>query len=145
VTGLADGVVIPPFTMPVSGSFSLSTPASLVTIGLAFTPQLQTLPIETGEPTTQGKQKKISSVVVRCVDALGLSIGSSFSNQITMQDLVIGNVGSMTNTIVTDLVTGDAMTYVDSLWASQGQFCIQQSLPLPATITGVIPRLTVGG
>ena len=145
VTGLADGVVIPPFTMPVSGSFTLSAPASLVTVGLAFTPQLQTLPIETGEPTTQGKQKKINSVVVRCVDTLGLSIGSSFSNLISMQDLVVGNVGSMTNTIVTDLVTGDAMAYVDPLWASAGQFCIQQSNPMPATVTGVIPRLTVGG
>ena len=145
VTGLADGVVIPPFTMPVSGSFSLSTPASLVTIGLAFTPQLQTLPIETGEPTTQGKQKKINSVVVRCADTLGLSIGSNFNQLVPMQDLIVGNVGSMSNKIVTDLVTGDAMTIVDPLWSEQGQFCIQQSNPLPATITGVIPRLTVGG
>ena len=137
--------MIPPFTMPVSGSFSLSTPASLVTIGLAFTPQLQTLPIETGEPTTQGKQKKINSVVVRCADTLGLSIGSNFNQLVPMQDLIVGNVGSMSNKIVTDLVTGDAMTIVDPLWSEQGQFCIQQSNPLPATITGVIPRLTVGG
>ena len=144
VTGLADGNVIPPFTMPVSGSFSLSTPASLVTVGLAFTPQLQTLPVDVGEPTIQGRQKKISSVVVRCVDTLGLSIGSDFDNLVPMQDLVVGNVGSMTNEVVTDLVTGDAMTIVDPKWAEQGQFCIEQTLPLPATITGVIPRLTIG-
>ena len=144
VTGLADGKVIPPFTMPVSGSFLLSAPASLVTVGLAFTPQLQTLPIEVGEPTTQGKQKKISGVVVRCVDTLGLSIGASFASAVPMQDLIVGNVGSMTNKVVTDLVTGDARTIIDPLWASQGQFCIQQTLPLPATITGVIPQLTVG-
>ena len=144
VTGLADGVVIPPFTMPTSGSFTLSAPASLVTIGLAFTAQLQTLQLDTGEPTIQGKQKKISNVIVRVTDTLGLQIGSSFSNLVNMKDLVVGNVGSMTNKVVTDLVTGDAKTIVDPLWAAQGQFCIQQSLPLPATVTGVIPELTVG-
>lgn len=145
VTGLADGVVIPPFTMPLTGTFTLGTPASLVTVGLAFTPQLQTLPIDMeSEQTIQGKQKKISGVVARCVDTLGLSIGSSFSTLVAMQDLIQGNVGSMTNQIVTDLVTGDAMTYIDPLWATQGQFCLQQSQPLPATVTGVIPQLTVG-
>ena len=144
VTGLADGVVIPPFTMPLSGSFTLSTPASLVTIGLAFTAQLQTLQIDTGEPTIQGKQKKISQVVVRVVDALGLQIGSTFSTLTNMKDLIIGNVGGMTNKVVTDLVTGDTVTIIDPMWSAQGQFCIQQSLPLPATITGVIPQLTVG-
>ena len=61
-----------------------------------------------------------------------------------MQDLIIGNVGSLTNEVVTDLVTGDAMTIVDPKWAEQGQFCIEQTLPLPATITGVIPRVTIG-
>ena len=144
VTGLADGVVIPRFTMPVSGMFTLGTPASLVTVGLAFTPQLQTLPIDVGEPTIQSRQKKIDAVSVRCVDALGLSIGSSFNSLVSMKDLVVGNVGSQTNQIVTDLVTGDAFTFVDPLWSAQGQFCIQQSLPFPATITGVIPRITGG-
>ena len=144
VTGLADGVQILPFTMPANGSFSLPAPASLVTIGLPFTAQLQTLPIDVGEPTVQGKEKKINAVVVRCVDTLGLSIGSSFSSLVPMKDLFIGNVGSMTNKVVTGLVTGDARTFVDPIWSTQGQFCIQQSFPYPATITGVIPQLTVG-
>ena len=144
VTGLADGVVIPPFVMPTSGSFTLATAASLVTVGYGFLAQLQTLPLDVGEPTIQGRQKKISTVVVRCVDTLGLSIGSSFTSLTTMQDLVVGNVGSLTNSVVTDLVTGDALTIVDPFWSEQGQFCIQQSLPFPATITGVMPNFTIG-
>lgn len=144
VTGLADGNVIPPFTMPTNGAFSLITPASLVTVGLAFTPKLQTLPVDVGEPTIQGKQKKISSVTVRCVDTLGLSIGSDFDNLVPMQDLIVGNIGSQTNELVTDLVSGDAWTIVDPKWAEQGQFCIEQTIPLPATVTGVIPRITIG-
>lgn len=144
VTGLADGVVIPPFVMGLDGTFTLATPASKVTVGLAFTPQLQTLALDLGEPTVQGKQKNISSVTVRCADTLGLSIGKTFSTLVPMKDLIVGNVGSQTNQVVTGLVTGDAYTVLDPSWDEPGQYCIQQSYPLPASILGVIPEITVG-
>jgi hypothetical protein len=94
VTGLADGVVIPPFTMPTNGSFTLATPASVVTVGLAYTCKLQTLAIDLGDPTIQGKVKKINYVDVRVADTLGLSIGSDFDSLVPMKDLIIGNVSS---------------------------------------------------
>lgn len=144
VTGLADGVVIPPFTMPVSGNFTLTSAASTVIVGLAFTPQLQTLPIEIGSPTIQGKRKTIPSVTVRVADTLGLSMGATFDTVVTMKDLVLGNLGSQTNEVVSGLVTGDAMTNINAQWTPQGQYCIQQSNPYPATILGVIPDFTVG-
>ena len=85
VTGVADGVVIN-FTMPVSGTFVFGpggTPgltgiasASVVTVGLAFTPQLTTLPLDLGEPTVAGKRKKITGVTLKVVNALGLEHGS---------------------------------------------------------------------
>lgn len=144
VTGLADGAVITPFVMPATGAFTLPSAASKVTIGLPFTAQLQTLPIDTGEPTIQGKQKKINAVTVRAADTLGIKIGSDFNHLTPMKDFILGNVGSQTNEIVTDLVDGDGRTYVDPLWSEQGQFAIQQDLPYPATILGVIPQLAVG-
>lgn len=144
VTGLADGVVIPPFVMATNGNFTLATAASTVTIGLAFTAQLQTLPIEIGSPTVQGKRKGIYTVVARVADTLGLSVGASFDSLVDMKDLVIGNLGSQTNEVVTGLVTGDAMTNIDARWTSQGQYCFEQSVPFPATILGVIPDFTVG-
>jgi hypothetical protein len=45
VTGLADGVVIPSFTMPTNGSFTLATPASKVTVGLGLYMQAPNLAI----------------------------------------------------------------------------------------------------
>lgn len=155
VTGLAidnlnNVTVITPFIMPATGIFTLPAPVLpatgyiRVTVGLAFAAKLQTLAIDTGEPTIQGKEKKIPAVTLRCVDALGLQIGSTFSNTVSMKDLVVGNVGSMTNQKVTDLVTGDARTFLDPSYTVPGQYCIQQSLPYPATITGVIPQLAVG-
>ena len=148
VTGLADGVVIPPFVMPTNGAFTLPVAASKVTVGLGFTCDLQTLPLDIGEPTIQGKLKKIYAVDVRVADTLGLSIGSDFAHLVPMKDLVIGNVSSMltgqASQIVTGLVTGDARTVLDPTFTVPGQYCIRQSQPLPATILGVLPQFELG-
>lgn len=144
VTGLADGKVIAPQVVSATGSITLPVAASIVTVGLAFTPQLQTLPIDTGDPTIQGKVKSIPSVTVRCADTLGLSIGHDFTSLTPMKDLVLGNVGSQTNQVVTGLVTGDARTILGPQYDTPGQYCIQQSNPYPASILGVIPELVVG-
>lgn len=144
VTGLADGVPITPFTMAPDGTFVLPAAASRVVIGVAFLPQLKTLQIDTGDPTIQGKEKKIPAVTLRVANTLGLQVGTTFDNLVDMDDLVLGAVGKATNALVTDLITGDAMQTLDPDWNVPGQYCIQQSLPLPATILGLMPQLTVG-
>lgn len=146
VTGVADGIIIPSFTMPVNGQFTLATAASNVTVGIPITGQIQTLALDLGEPTVQGKRKKITGVTVRCQNTLGLTIGRTFdaSSQTPMKDLRLGNVGTMTNQRVTDLVTGDARTIIDPLWDVPGQYCIQQTTPYPASVLGVIPEIVVG-
>lgn len=148
VTGLADGVVIPPFAMPANGNFTLTAAASKVTIGLGFTAKLQTLPIDMGDPTVQGKVKKINAVDVRVAEALGLYIGCEAANITPMKDLIQGNVSSMLtgqNTqVVSDLVSGDARTFLDPRFTVPGQYYIEQSLPLPATILGLISDYTIG-
>ncbi len=148
VVGLADGVVITSFVMPTSGDFTLPNAASKVTIGLAFTPALQTLALDLGEPTIQGKPKKIAGVDVRVEDTLGLTIGMDATHQVVMKDLVVGQVSSMltgqSTQVVSDLVTGDAYQTVNPAWTIPGQYYINQPNPLPCSILGVIPRITVG-
>ena len=148
VTGLADGVVIPPFMMAANGTFTLGVAASKVTVGIGYTCDLQTLPLELGDPTVQGKVKKINSVDILVADTLGLSIGSSFNNLVDMQDLIQGNVSSMLtgqdNQLITDLTNGQARTFLDPTYTVPGQYCIRQSDPIPATILGVVPNVTVG-
>jgi hypothetical protein len=61
-----------------------------------------------------------------------------------MKDLVLGNVGSATNEVVTGLVTADARTIIDPSWDVPGQYCIRQPFPLPVTILGVIPEIEIG-
>lgn len=144
VTGLADGEVITPFVMPASGFFTLPVAASKVTIGLGYICKLQTLAIDMGEPTVQGKRKQITGVTVRVAEALGLFMGRTFTNTVPMKDLIRGNVGSASNEIVTDLQTCDARTIIDASWTVPGQYCILQGFPMPASILGVIPEITVG-
>lgn len=158
-TGLATDntgrvTVISSFAMPTNGTFTLTAPPApatgytLVTVGLPFTPQLQTLQLDTGEPTIQGKVKKISGVTVRVENALGLWIGGSLATIVKMKDLVVGNVSRMLTgqdtQLISDLVTGDAYTLIDPRWTVQGQYFITQPDPLPASILGVIPQITVG-
>lgn len=143
-TGLADGVIIPEFVMPASGNFTLDTAASEVKVGKAFTPQLQTLYIDLGQPTVQSKMKSLPAITLRVTETLGLKIGSDSTNLVQMRDLVVGNVGSQTNQVVTGLVTGDAMTVIDPKWQEQGQIFVEQSYPYPASVLGVMPEVTVG-
>lgn len=152
-TGVADGVVIN-FTMPVGGTFVFGpggTPglttipsASTVTVGLPFSPQIQTLALDLGEPTVQGKRKKVAAVTCRVLNALGLSTGRTLSTLQPMQDLILGNVGTMSNAVVTGLQTTDARMYVDPQWDVFGQYYVVQPNPYPATVLGVIPEIEVG-
>lgn len=147
VTGLADGAVITPFVMPTNGSFTLPA-ASKVTIGLPFTSDLQTLPLELGDPTVQGKVKKINDVDVLVADTLGLTIGSSFNHLVQIKDFVAGNVSSMLTgqdtQVVAGLVNGQGRQILDPTYTVPGQYCIRQSDPLPATVLAVVPNITIG-
>lgn len=146
--------VITSFVMPVNGQFSLPAPGlpatgyTKVTLGLPYTCQLQTMPIDMGEPSIQGKPKKIPYVDIRVNQTLGLSIGSDFNHQVPMKDLVQGNVGSMlvgqAVQVVNGLFTGDARTFLDPTYTIPGQYCIQQTGPYPATVLGVFPAIVVG-
>jgi hypothetical protein len=159
VTGLqtddqGNVTIIAPFVMPYNGEFTLPAPPSpatgyvQVTLGLAYTCQLQTLPLDLGEPSIQGKSKKIANVDVRVDMTLGLQIGPDFSHLVPMKDLVQGAIGSMLIgqpvQQVGGLFTGDARTFIGPTYTVPGQYCFQQSVPYPATILGVFPSFTIG-
>jgi hypothetical protein len=146
VVGVADGTAIGPLTVSAGGSVTLGLTASKVTLGLAFLPQLQTLPLDLGEPTVQGKRKKITGVTLRVADTLGLSIGTTFANVVPMKDFTLGNIPTTSSgpIAVTDLVDGDGRTIIDQDWQEAGNYCIEQALPYPATILGAMPEVTIG-
>ena len=71
---LADGNVQPPQVVA-GGAVTIQHPASTITVGLPYSADLQTLDIDAGEPTIQGKRKKISAVTLRLENTRGLKVG----------------------------------------------------------------------
>lgn len=141
VSILADGGVVTPQTV-VDGSITLQSPASLVTVGLGFRAQLQTMPLDVSESggTSQAKRKKISALTVLANNTRGLLAGSTFGSLTPIKELA----PQTTLGQPIPLVTGQERIVMDPNWTVEGQICLQQDDPLPATILGVVPEITIG-
>jgi hypothetical protein len=139
VSILADGSVLPQQVVT-NGTVTLSVPASKVTVGLAFVAQAQTMYLDVGEPTIQGKRKKINALSVRAKESRGLYVGRGFNTLVPVKEM---NPAVFLGTPV-PLVTGDERVIMDPLWDVPGQLCMQVSDPVPCTILGVIPEISVG-
>jgi len=126
--------------MPTNGFFTLATAASSVTIGLGYEPILQTLVLDTGEPTTIGKLKKIVGVTVRAAYTLGISFGRTLATLVPLRDFS-GSLSSQGVTLTNNVITADARQPIDPLWDQDGQYYIYQPYPLPCTILGVVPEI----
>lgn len=144
VSGVADGAVVGPLTVQPDGSVNLPAPATKITLGLLYQPQLQTLRLDLGEPTAQGKRKSIIGLTLRVKDTLGLSSGKSLQTLTVMKDLQLGQLNIQDNRPVTNLYTGDARVILDPQWDTFGTYYIVQPNPLPVTILGLMPEVVVG-
>lgn len=139
---VADGNVVGPLTI-VNGAITLPVAATKVQIGLPFTCDLQTLRLDVGENaaqggTVQGKRKLISAVTLRLKDTRGLQAGRTFGTLVPIKEGLPQLGGPIS------LVTGDERINLDPLWNSEGQICIRQQWPMPATVLGIIPEVTIG-
>lgn len=111
-----------------------------VVIGLGFQAQIQSLYIDSGNPTIQGKRKNIPALTARVVDSRGVKMGRTFQTVVEHKDR--GN--SIFAGTPIPLFTGDIRLVLDPLWDVPGQLCLQQDYPLPMTITGIMPEINVG-
>jgi hypothetical protein len=135
---LADGSVLPQQVV-VGGKITLQQPASKIIIGLPYISDGQTLNIDTGEPTSQGKRKKIPSVTLRVERTRGLKAGTDFSYLTEIKMRTTEPYGYPIQPF-----TGDQQLSIDSTFDAQGRLCWRQDYPLPATVLGVIPEVVVG-
>jgi hypothetical protein len=139
VTGLVDGVVIPPTLTDNTGHLNLPVAGSKVVVGLGYQSQLKTLPLTTGpEAVSEGKRKIIPAITVRVDDTLGLKAGPDFDTLYPIPDLAV------TITPPPQFFSGDARILLNTGWIENGQYCFQQDDPLPVTILAVIPEVTLG-
>jgi len=135
---LADGGVSPPQTVT-GGAVTLSHPASVVTVGLPYVAELRSLDIEAGDPTLQGRRKKISAVTVRLENSRGISIGHDEDTLTPVKERSTEGYSQ-----ATALRTGDERMVLPPLWDCHGSILIRQDSPLPCTVLAVIPELWAG-
>lgn len=138
VSILGDGNVFTPQTV-VNGQVTLPQQCLKAVIGLGYTCQLQTLYLDVGEPTIQGKRKNIAAMTARVDKTRGLKMGPTFNDLTDFKDRDLNTIGQPI-----PLFTGDQRMIIGGGWNTEGQMCIEIDDPVPATILGVIPEITVG-
>jgi hypothetical protein len=154
VTGLADGSVIP-LTTVVDGEITLPNEASLVTVGLPYTAQMQTMYLDHQSRdggTVQNRRKNISAIGLRVDATRGLQVGANQPDQSAQPSSAsppwtdMNEVKERTMFVpagtAIPLYTGDYYKTVTSDWDLRGQVAIQQVYPLPANILSVISYVT---
>jgi hypothetical protein len=127
VAVLADGLVVSGLTVSATGTLTLPTAASKVHVGLAYTAELETLPITLNRPALgRGTQKNINSASVRVEASGGFLVGPD-ATDLTPSEGASAGV----------LFSGEDDVEVGADWNDDGQVLIRQTDPLPLTIVSV--------
>jgi len=123
-----------------SGSVSLDREVTKACVGLSYDSILQTMRIEGGaaEGTSQGKIKRISKVVLRLFETVGVKVGPSLSN---LEVVPFRTTSSNLSAPVDTLIEGDKEIEFDDDFNSDGYIFIKQDQPLPASILAIYPTL----
>lgn len=144
---LADGGVLPLQFVASDGSITLplDAPPAVVTIGYPFEARLKWLRPEMRGPTggtAQGQRKRLSGIVARLIDTLGLLIDPGTGKA----DNIIDRGGSSTMDEPNPLFSGDTVNKpVAGNWSRDGQGTFIHRDPLPCMIVAHMPRVEVGG
>ena len=134
VTILADGAVHPPRTVT-GGAITLDDSYSVVHVGLAYSSDLQTLPLafEGAAAGGQMMQKNVNAVAIRVTQSSLLKAGPGFAKltEYPARD-VTDPYGSPPA-----LRTGELRFAIGPSWNSDGAVCVRQDQPLPLTVLGI--------
>lgn len=132
---LADGLLQTQQTV-VNGQVPIAPGATKVRVGLVIAAEFQTLALDTGEPTIQGKRKKINAVTVKVDKTRNLQLGRSSA------DLKFIKLKPGEDAVAAQ--TQDERLVLAPGWDNYGQIFGAQYYPLPATILAVIPEINIG-
>ena len=123
-----------------SGAITLDRSVTKACVGLSYDSILQTMRIEGGslEGTSQGKIKRISKVVLRLFETVGVKVGPSLSN---LETIPFRTTSSNLSSPVDTLIEGDKEIEFNDDYNSDGHIFIKQDQPLPASILAIYPTL----
>jgi len=137
---LADGAVHPPRVVT-SGQITLDQAASLVSVGLPITADLQTLPLSFQVMGYgQGRPKNVNSVWLRVYQSSGIFAGPSFDKLTEAKQRTTEPYGTPPA-----LKSEEIKIVVTPSWSDSGALCVRQSDPLPLTVVSLSMEVSVGG
>lgn len=136
---LADGNYIGTKTVSASGTITLTNAADVIVAGLLYTAQLQTMRLDIGDPNIQGKRKSISALNVIVNESRGWQYGSTFDDLVPHREGPPPGYG-----LPIPLFSNVPHVIMPSQFTVEGQVCIQQDVPLPLTVLGIVPEVQIG-
>ena len=139
---LADGFVLDQQVVS-GGTVTLPATYTTVQIGLPYVCQLQPVNAEVQLPdgTMQGRQVNITKCMLKVWNSAGGYIGPNFES---MQPIYGLQRSVLINTNGVPIYTGDVPVVRGGGYQGSGSVCIQQTDPLPITITGIVMELQPG-
>jgi len=139
VSILADGATHPTKVVS-SGSITLDRATEKAVVGLSYDSVLQTMRIEGGaaEGTSQGKTKRISKVVLRLFETVGVKVGPSLSN---LEAIPFRTSSDPMDTPVSTFIAGDKEIEFNDDFNSDGFIFIKQDQALPCSVLAIYPTL----
>ncbi len=146
---LADGEVVTPQVVS-SGQITLSTAASVVHVGLPFTPFVKPMRLdtETSAGSSHGTIKKIPELVLSILDSKNVSFGVDSTNQFDV-DLTLPELED--NGEIDGLFTGDVTVHLDAGFSIEDSILISSGStsnvtdPTPLTVRAIVARLDETG
>lgn len=138
VSILADGSVEPSQKV-VNGQIKLTSPASVVHVGLPYTCDAQTLPVAVALQDGSygsGHKKNVISMTLRVVNSSGIKAGPSFSKLSEYPARSMEAAG-----YPPDPITDEIEIRVGGTWGNSGQCCIRQETPLPLKIISMTTKV----
>ena len=140
VSILADGAVHPQRVVT-SGTVNLNVPANIVTIGLPYQSDLQTLPAALQiDGFGQGRYKNINKAWMRVFQSSGIFVGPDANNLVEAKQRTTEPYGSPPA-----LKSDEILVMLTPTWAASGQVYIRQNDPLPLTLVGLTLEVALGG
>lgn len=138
---LTDGAVHPDCVVSSSGTISLNWSATTVQVGLKYTSEGRTLPVEAGgaDGPAQGKLKRIVRTVMRFFQSIGVEMGSSVQGVGAYPQPWRTSADPMDGPVA--LFDGDKRWSYDSTWDTEGSVYFRTSDPLPCNITLLTAQL----
>jgi hypothetical protein len=136
VSAFHDGNVTTDYTVK-NGRIMLPAPATIVTVGLPYSGVVETLPLVLGQ-TNHAKRQMISKVVIRVDLTRGISAGAGGGALYAIKQRQGEAIGDPIA-----LASGDFDVQLQGKWNAGATVVVEQTNPLPATISALFPEVVV--